>query len=122
MKNPRLAIALIFVSTWVACGQNLPGQPAEQGVPTIRFENIPLTVAIDNLGRTAGYNFTIDPKIASAGNTNTATPINVRWENLTAKKALDRILKERGLFLVENPQTGVAKITVTNSPARVFDK
>jgi len=122
MKNPRLAIALIFVSGWVASSQDLLRQPAEQKVPTIQLENVPLTVAIENLGRLAEFNFTIDPKIAVAGNTNTATPVNVRWENLTAKKALDRILKERGLFLVENPQTSVAKITLTNSPARVFDK
>ena len=89
-------------------------------IPVIQMQDVPLTVAIDNLGRQAGTNFMIDPKITDSGRPN--APVTLRWENMTAMNALARLLKERGLFLVENPQTSVLKIAVTNSPPRVFEK
>jgi hypothetical protein len=120
MKITWLVIAIAFVFGQFISAQN-PTETAQQ-IPVIQFENVPLMAAIENLGQQAEFNFTIDPKIAATGIATAATPITIRWENLTAKQALARVLKERGLFLVENPQTGVAKITVTNSSPRVFTK
>ena len=120
MKNIWLVCTIMVV-----CGQFISAQTPPETAPqisAIQFGNVPLMAVIENLGQQAEFNFTIDPQIAAAGNTNAATPVTVHWVNLTAKEALARVLKERGLFLVENPQTGVAKITVTNSPPRVFTK
>ena len=110
-------VGTTLVCGLIANGQEQPRKP-QPSIPLIQMQEVPLSVAIENLARQAEINLTIDPKVTAQS----STPVNIRWENLTAKGALDRLLKERGLFMVENPQTSVLKITVTNSPPRVFAK
>jgi len=111
-------VTATFTCGLVASGQEQATKPAAVQIPVIQMENVPLSVAIENLAIQAEINSTIDPEITDK----VSTPVTLRWENMTTKAALARLLKERGLFVVENPQTGVFKITVTNSPPRVFDK
>jgi len=120
LKNLFPVAPAIFVFCLVANGQSQRDTSTEPNVPVIKMENVPLSIAIENLGRQAGMNFTVDPKILGDGRTN--SPVTVRWENMTAEDALARLLKERNLFIVKHPQTGVVKITGTNSPPRVFEK
>jgi type II secretory pathway component GspD/PulD (secretin) len=124
MKTHLRGLWLIVTATSfcgpVANGQEQGNKPAQSSVPVIQMQDVPLTMVIENLGRQAGTNFMIDPRITDDGRGN--TPVTLRWENMTAMDALARLLKERGLFIVENPQTRVVKITVTNSPPRVFEK
>jgi len=120
LKNLFPVAPAIFVFCLVANGQSQRDTSTEPNVPVIKMENVPLSTAIENLGRQAGMNFTVDPKILGDGRTN--SPVTVRWENMTAEDALARLLKERNLFIVKHPQTGVVKITGTNSPPRVFEK
>ena len=124
MKTHLRPLCLIAAATFicgpVANGQEQGNKPAQPSVPVIQMQDVPLSVAIDNLARQAGTNFIIDPRITDTGRGK--TPVTLRWENMTAMNALARLLNERGLFIVKNPQTGVIKITVTNSPPRVFDK
>ena len=120
LNRSVLIIAATLVCGLVANGQDQPNKPAQPSVPVIQMQDVPISAAIDNLARQAGTNFTVDPKITEAGRGN--TPVTLRWENMTAMDALARLLKERGLFIVENQQTRVLKITVTNSPSRVFEK
>ena len=122
MKTHLRGLCLIATATFigvpVANGQQQGNKLAQPSVPVIQMQDVPLSVAIENLARTADINFTVDSKVTEQS----STPVTVRWENMTARGALDRLLKERGLFLVENPQTSVFKITVTNSSPRVFEK
>ncbi len=120
MKAIWLAVVMTFAVGSVVWGQT--ATKTEPQIPLIQFDNCPLLAAIENLAREAEFNITIDPQIAAAGSPTSASLLTGRWENLTAKEALDRILKARGLFLVANPQTGVNKVTATNSPPRVFAK
>jgi hypothetical protein len=119
--HPRrlcLIATVMFISGPVANGQEHQNKPAQPSVPAIQMQDVPLSITIENLARQAEINLTIDPKVSEQS----PTPVTLRWENMTASNALVRLLKERGLFMVENPQTSVRKIMVTNSPPRVFDK
>ena len=113
-----LLVGATFICSMVANGQDQTSKLDEPRIPLIQMENVPLSAAIENLAVQAGIGLTIDPKVGAADR----PPVSLRWENLTAEEAIARLLKERGLFMVKNPQTSVTKITTTNTPPRVFDK
>jgi hypothetical protein len=92
-------------------------QSQQDIIPVIKFTDVPITEGIKNLARQAGINnFMIEPNIFKQPE----STVSFRWENITAKSALERMLKEQGLFIVENPQTGVARISNTNLPPRNY--
>src|SRR5580765_3524421 len=78
-------------------------------LPLISFAaEYPLADAITNLAQQAGLNFALAPDVA----TNSATvtmlhqPVGiVRFENLTARQALDSLLAQKGLVLGTRPET-----------------
>src|SRR6185295_11477893 len=75
-------------------------------VPTIMMTDATLSQAIELLARQSEINYIVDPKVSFEG----VPYVNFRWENLTARQGLERLLKERDLVLVENPATTVARI------------
>jgi hypothetical protein len=104
------------------------GQPEDMAnsVSPIQFENVPITTAIANLARLARINYLLDPKfpnsiIKADGSVVSEPTITANWTDLTAKQALIKVLKEHGLFLVEDPVTSVAEITATNRIANLVD-
>jgi hypothetical protein len=91
----------------------------QQTIPLIQMENVPLVDAIKNLARQSDLNFILDPKLSSPwlgaqGKSGPATSVTVRWENLSAEEALQKLLKEHGLEMVSNPATSIARIAFTN--------
>ena len=118
LKHLLPVVTATFACSLAADGQEQGTKPAAAQFPVIQMQNVPLSVALENLARQAAINFTIDSKITDK----VSTPVTLRWENMTASNALVRLLKERELFIVDNPQTGVSKVTATNSPPRVFEK
>ena len=84
---------------------------ADSSIQMIVIENVPFSDAIRNLAIQTGQNFTLDPRV-------TGKPVNIRWENITAAEALDRLLKEQGFMLIQNPATTVARIVGTNLNAK----
>jgi len=118
LKHLLLVVTATFACGLAADGQEQGTKSAAAQVPIIQMQNVPLSVALENLARQAAINFTIDSKVTDK----ISTPVTFRWENMTASNALVRLLKEQALFKVDNPQTGVSKVTATNSPPRVFDK
>lgn len=103
------------------------GPGTNQIVPLILMQDVPLSLAIENLARAAGINYLVDPRLTewwalpdADGQTTHEPVITFRWENLTAKEALVRLLGEHRLVLAEDPITMVARVTYTNqivSPA-----
>jgi type IV pilus assembly protein PilQ len=90
--------------------------PAVPSIPTIRFQDVPLTTAIDALAREAGINYLLDPKIAfgqpdANGHVNVEPSLSIRWENITAEQALLALLDNYGLQLVVDPKTKIDRIT-----------
>ena len=91
------------------------------------MQTVQLTTAIENLGRQAGLNYILDPKLAGPtlgpdGKYVPPTTVSFRWEDLTAKQALTRLFGEHGLRAIESPVSFVTRITFTNQPENFADK
>ena len=96
-------------------------QPANAMVP-IQFQDVPITTAIESLARLAGINYLLDPKIGygqpdQSGQIKPEPTLSLRWENVTPAQALLALLDNYGLQLVENPKTGIARITTKDPTA-----
>lgn len=90
--------------------------PTVASIPLIEFQDVPLTVAIENLARQAGINYLLDPKIGYGqpdqnGQIKVEPTLSIRWENVTAEQALLALLNNYDLQLVEDTQTKIGRIT-----------
>jgi len=113
---PRLAIflaVLAFIcSVYFANG----GQ--------IRFQDVPIDVAIQNLVRQTGQNYIMSPRLTDdldADGKPVKKPVITFQGDVTPAELLAKILKENGLVMVDDPVTTVARITFTNEPPRKAD-
>jgi type II secretory pathway component GspD/PulD (secretin) len=91
-------------------------------IPLIVMDDVPLTDAIKNLARQAGLNYMLDPKIGygQPGPDGKPTPqpsVSIRWENVTAEQALNALLNNYSLQLIEDPKTKIARVTVRDPAA-----
>jgi len=91
-------------------------------IPLIVMDDVPLTDAIKNLARQAGLNYMLDPKIGygQPGPDGRPTPqpsVSIRWENVTAEQALNALLNNYSLQLIEDPKTHIARVTVKDPAA-----
>ena len=100
------------------------GTTAQPGtlIPLIVMDDVPLTDAIRNLARQAGINFMLDPKIGygQVGPDGKAGPqpsVSIRWENTTAEQALNALLNNYSLQLVEDPKSKIARVTIKDPAA-----
>jgi type II secretory pathway component GspD/PulD (secretin) len=96
--------------------------PALPTIPLIQFQDVPLTVAIENLARQAGLNYLLDPKIGYGqpdqnGQIKPEPTLSIRWENVTAEQALLALLNNYDLQLVRDPKTGIGRITMKDPTA-----
>src|ERR1035441_7735797 len=90
-------------------------------IPLIVMDDVPLTDAIRNLARQAEINYMLDPKIGfgQIGADGKATPqpsVSIRWEKITAEQALNALLNNYTLQLIEDPKSKIDRIT-TKDPA-----
>ena len=103
-----LALAAVLVAT--AC----TAAAADDAVPRIQLDNVPLADAIRNLARQANLNYILDPHVPGStfgpGRLAPKAPVTVRWTNMSAQTALSALLKEHKLTMVTNPATTVARI------------
>ena len=106
---PALAILVIAACTATA---------ADDTIPRIDIENVPLADAIRNLARHSGLNYILDPRVPGSefGRGRLAAPINinVHWTNLSPQTALSALLKAYDLTMVTNPATSVMRIAPAN--------
>ena len=93
---------------------------ADDVVPLIVIEDVPLTDAIRNLARQSNLNFQFDPRVTGAGPDGKATNqpnISIRFENVTAAEALGAVLDNYNLALIKDPKSKIARITVKDPKA-----
>ncbi len=91
-------------------------------IPSIVFEDTPLTDVVSMLARQAGINFVFAPevtapKMAPDGTQLPPTVISVRFENVSAEGALLTILDNYGLQMTPNLKTGIARVTIKDPAA-----
>jgi Flp pilus assembly secretin CpaC len=104
-------------------------EPAATGIPQIKFSDVPITTAIENLARLANINYMLDPKIGygqpdASGQIKPEPVLSIRWENISAENALLALLDNYGLQLVHDKQTGISRITLKDptAPPPLFTK
>jgi len=100
----------------------VPTNTSAATIPLIVMDDVPLTDAIKNLARQAGLNYMLDPKIGygQPGPDGKPTPqpsVSIRWENVTAEQALNALLNNYSLQLIEDPKTRIARVTVRDPAA-----
>ena len=76
-------------------------------IPLIVISNTPFKDAIRNLATQMDTNLILDPRVEGE-------PVTVRWENTSAKAAMDQLLKEQGFTAIYSPATSVCRIVGTN--------
>lgn len=89
---------------------------AEAQGDVISLVDTPLLDAINNLSRNAGLNLLLDPKVTTpvVGPDGKPIPlpnITIRFENVSAKQALEAVLANHDLILVEDQKTGIHRVT-----------
>ncbi len=102
---------------------------ANAGIPQIKFSDVPITTAVENLARLAGINYMLDPKIGygqpdANGQIKVEPTLSIRWENITAESALLALLDNYGLQLTHDKRTGIDRITMKDptAPPPLFTK
>jgi type II secretory pathway component GspD/PulD (secretin) len=101
-----------------AASTNTPGA----AIQMIVMDDVPLTDAIKNLARQAGLNYMLDPKVPygqidAQGHTTPQPTVSIRWENVTSEQALNALLNNYNLMLIEDPKSKIARITVKDPAA-----
>jgi type II secretory pathway component GspD/PulD (secretin) len=98
-------------------------------IPLIVMDEVPLTDAIKNLARQADLNYMLDPKINygtpdAGGVVHPQPTVSLRWENLTADQALNAVLNNYNLVIIDDPKTRIARITIKDpaAPDPLFTK
>ena len=81
-------------------------------IPLIEFEDVPITVALENLARQAGFNYILDPQIGynqpnENGQIKPEPTISVRWVNIMAEQAFATICKNYGFTTVKDTNADV---------------
>jgi hypothetical protein len=111
--KPTFALALFLFLPSVARTQS------SGVIPTIKFQTVPISTAVQNLAQMADINYIIDPKLfqAADGSLKPEPSLTLNWTNVTAAEALARLLKEHDLMMTTNPFTAVVEITGTNHVA-----
>lgn len=93
--------AFISASTWAA-------SPAkDEVIPVIEMEDVRLTDAIRQLASKARINIVIDPKLSEPPFNRTT--VSFRWEGVTAREALEALLDNHGLVIVEMPSPPLSR-------------
>ena len=103
--------------------------PPAVGIPQIKFSDVPITTAIENLARLANINFMLDPKIGygqpdASGQIKPEPTLSIRWENITAENALLALLDNYNLQMIYDKHTGINRITMKDptAPPPLFTK
>lgn len=117
------------VADSTATVSNLPPVVAAVGIPQIKFSDVPITTAIENLARLANINYQMDPKIGygqpdANGQLKPEPTLSIRWENITAENALLALLDNWGLQMIYDKHTGIDRITMKDptAPPTLFTK
>ena len=95
-------------------------RPQAATIPVIQMEDVPVSMAISNLAHQANLNFEFDSKLLAGWGRTGGKPrephISLTWENISAHRALLALLDTYHLAWVENPKTGIGRITALPDP------
>src|SRR5665213_4543465 len=120
--NAAPAVAGAIPAAEAAGTKSEPVSAPNAGLMLIQFDDADLTTAIQQRARRANINYMLDPKIGyglpdANGQIKVEPKLTVRWENITAEKALLALLDNYGLQLTVDKKTGIDRITMKDPTA-----
>jgi hypothetical protein len=126
---PLLTMSNAIPTNSPALSNSEPVSETNETVPVIEMRGgVPMSTVIQNLARQANINYIIDARLIkwwsmpdSDGDLTHEPTLTFRWENLTARQGLVRLLKEHNLVLLEDPITSIARITYINQVVNPID-
>jgi hypothetical protein len=88
-------------------------------IPLIEFQEVPITVGLENLAQQAGLNYLLDPRIGynqpdRFGRIRPEPIVSLRWENVTAEHAFITLCRNYGLTIASDTNTHVVLIRAWN--------
>lgn len=117
---PAPVVAPVDGAVTVAARETAPAQPsgdgtskADESVPLIVIDDVPLTDAIRNLARQSALNFQFDPRVTTSNQPN----VSIRFENVSAQEALLAVLDNYSLVLVKDNKSKIARVTIKDPKA-----
>jgi hypothetical protein len=94
-------------------------------IPLIWFEDVPQSIAWENLAKQAGMNYILDPRITGLpdqnGRIKPEPVLSFRWENLTARQALIALYENGDWTISRDPASSITLIRAKNHPANFVD-
>jgi hypothetical protein len=79
-------------------------------IPLIEFQDVPLSVALENLARQANFKCTIRLQIGNMPTIASATIVSIRWQKITAKAAFISLCENYDLVITKDPATGAVEV------------
>lgn len=111
------ALFAVLIVIGLACPSNAQDNTGPNAtVPVIQMTDVPLSMAVDLLARQSELNYTVDCRVPFD-----RALVNIRWTNITARAALDKVLKEHDLELIDNSATTVVRIAPRNLHIKPID-
>jgi type II secretory pathway component GspD/PulD (secretin) len=94
---------------------------ANQEAGSINIPEAPLADVISTLARQAGINFQFDPRVTGGvgpdGKPIPQPTVSIRWDNVTPLQALEALLSNHSMILVQDPKTKIARIMIKDPAA-----
>lgn len=90
---------VVAVALLVAAAPSAAPPAKDEIIPLIQMENTPLPEALRQMAAKAHLNILLDPRLSQPPFN--GMTVSVRWENVTAREALEALLDNYGLVLVE---------------------
>src|SRR4051794_7102163 len=112
---------LVFIATMQIVSARQTNR-TDDVIPVIDFSDVALVDAIKNLSRQAGFYYILYPRVPRStlgpGRLMQQPIINMRWENLTAQEAFNRLLASNNLVESKIPGTRLTRIAPANPGSR----
>lgn len=91
-------------------------------IPLVLLEDSDLPEAITFLAAQAGINFLFDPRVTEEQLSADGSPIpprkvSIQFRDVTARAALDAVMANYGLEMIEDDKTGIARVTIKDPAA-----
>src|SRR5204862_1601223 len=114
LESPVSPVGTLTNSTSSALLEISKTNAANEVVPLIVIDDVPLLDAVKNLARQAGLNYLPDPKLSTVTN---QPNVSMRLENVSAQDALFAVLETYNLQIIVDPRFKVSRITVKDPKA-----
>ncbi len=113
--TPPVTLAATETAIPVAAREGTSTTPgkADESVPLIVIDDVPLTDAIRNLARQSTLNFQFDPRVTTSNQPN----VSIRFENVSPQEALLAVLENYSLVLVKDNKSKIARVTIKDPKA-----